>query len=143
MMGWLMSRRFVRSVEMGIPSSVGKRSQGYRREGRRGRAGGVHHDGEEGVIAVEAEQIDDALLAECRHRAAVRLFADAPVAQDLHREVVRHLLIRSEAIGTASIGDGIGDLARNARLQREWIVDLPLDLLRPFAADDEDDELSD
>src|ERR1019366_8976314 len=51
------------------------------------RASTVHDHREKGVIAVDADQVDDALLAEAQNRRSPGVVADATIAMQLGREV--------------------------------------------------------
>src|SRR5207248_1802977 len=123
--------------------SVGKAAQ--RLERRIGRCGAraVHHCRQEDVVPVQTQQLYDALLAEHRDGATIRVVTDAFVAQNLGREIVRRLFVGRHVDGTPSVRDRFANFAPQSGLGREGVVHLPLDLLRPLAAHDEDRKLGD
>src|SRR2546428_13301556 len=79
----------------------------------------VHLRGEKHVVAADAGDIDHAALAELLQRALVRRVGDAPVAVQLHAEVVDDLLILAHSHGSTAVADGLEYLRLDPRLQRD------------------------
>src|SRR5262245_25719378 len=93
---------------------------------RQRRTRGIHHHGEQRVVALDADRVDDALLAELGDRALVGDVADALGAVQLRAEVVDDLFVLGHLLRTASLGDGFGDLRVQAGLERERVMRVPL-----------------
>src|SRR5258706_453931 len=103
----------------------------------------IQHHRHRGEVTHHRGHVDHALLAELLHRPLIACVADAAVAQQFVAEVVGDFLVARHAGRAPSVGERIRRFRLDACLERQRMMNRPLELLRPPARRDQHHELAD
>ena len=95
------------------------------------------------VVAVDPGQIHHALVAELGQCRGIGRVADRLVVVQLGAERPSCRLFVAHVLGPAAFRDSLQGFRQNAGLERDRLVDLPLEILCPLARRHQDDELAD
>src|SRR5690242_11274159 len=97
--------------------------------GRNRRARRVEHHGEEAVVALNADEVDDALLTKPRQGTGIDGVGDRVRALKLVAEIIDDGFVLGQRRWPAAVQDGGDGLARDAGLARDRRMDVPLVVL--------------